>query len=63
MPKKSEVASFIGNFSPVKRRNAILVNSWRHLENQSVLGHVCFESLSFLKGEIGDELNKRAALD
>jgi hypothetical protein len=30
MPKKSVVASFVGNLSPVKRRSAILVRSTRH---------------------------------
>ena len=44
MPKKREVASLVGNFSPVKRRRAIFVRSLRHLN-----------------GEIGDELNSRAA--
>lgn len=43
MPKKREVASLVGNFSPVKRRSAILVRSIRHR-----------------RGEIGEELNKRA---
>jgi len=31
MPKKSDVASLVGNFSPVKRRRAIFVRSIRHL--------------------------------
>lgn len=44
MPKKREVASFVGNLSPVKRRRAILVRRMRHC-----------------RGEIGDELNNRAA--
>lgn len=30
MPKKSVVASFVGNFSPVNRRTAILVRRVRH---------------------------------
>lgn len=30
MPKKRDVASLVGNFSPVKRRRAILVKSIRH---------------------------------
>lgn len=30
IPKKSDVASLVGNFSPVKRRSAIFVNSRRH---------------------------------
>ena len=34
MPKKSVVASFVGNFSPVKRRRAILVRSVRHLRGE-----------------------------
>lgn len=44
MPKKRDVASLVGNFSPVKRRRAIFVSSIRHL-----------------RGDTGDELNKRAA--
>jgi hypothetical protein len=44
MPKKREVASLVGNDSPVKRRRAIFVSSRRHLN-----------------GEIGEELNRRAA--
>ena len=32
MPKKRDVASFVGNFSPVKRRSAILVRRRRHLK-------------------------------
>lgn len=44
MPKKREVASFVGNLSPVKRRRAIFVRRIRHF-----------------RGEIGDELNNRAA--
>ena len=32
MPKKSEVASLVGNFSPVNSRSAILVRSRRHLK-------------------------------
>jgi hypothetical protein len=43
MPKKREVASLVGNLSPVKRRSAIFVRSMRHL-----------------RGEIGEELNRRA---
>lgn len=43
MPKKREVASFVGNLSPVKRSRAILVRSIRHR-----------------RGEIGEELNRRA---
>lgn len=35
MPKKREVASFVGNFSPVKRRRAILVNNMRHLRGDT----------------------------
>lgn len=31
MPKKRVVASFVGNFSPVNSRRAILVRSMRHL--------------------------------
>lgn len=31
IPKKRDVASFVGNLSPVKRRSAILVRSTRHL--------------------------------
>ena len=31
MPKKRDVASFVGNVSPVKRRRAIFVRSIRHL--------------------------------
>ena len=31
MPKKRDVASLVGNLSPVKRRRAILVRSIRHL--------------------------------
>jgi hypothetical protein len=31
MPKKRVVASVVGNFSPVKRRTAILVRRVRHL--------------------------------
>jgi hypothetical protein len=31
MPKKSDVASLVGNFSPVKRRRPIFVRSIRHL--------------------------------
>ena len=34
MPKKREVASFVGNFSPVKRRRAILVRRMRHLRGE-----------------------------
>ena len=30
IPKNMDVASFVGNFSPVKRRRAILVRSIRH---------------------------------
>ncbi len=30
MPKKSDVASFVGNFSPVNNRSVILVSSIRH---------------------------------
>ena len=30
MPKKRDVASLVGNFSPVKRRRAILVSNLRH---------------------------------
>lgn len=30
MPKKREVASLVGNFSPVKRRRAIFVKRMRH---------------------------------
>jgi hypothetical protein len=30
MPKNSVVASFVGNFSPVKRRRAIFVRRTRH---------------------------------
>ena len=30
MPKKSDVASFVGNLSPVKRRRAIFVRRIRH---------------------------------
>lgn len=43
MPKNREVASFVGNLSPVNKRSAILVRRMRHF-----------------RGEIGDELNKRA---
>ena len=35
MPKKREVASLVGNFSPVKRRRAILVRSMRHLRGET----------------------------
>lgn len=35
MPKKSEVASLVGNFSPVKRRRAILVRRMRHLRGET----------------------------
>jgi hypothetical protein len=35
MPKKREVASFTGNFSPVKRRRAILVRRIRHLRGET----------------------------
>lgn len=35
MPKKSEVASLVGNFSPVKRRRAILVSRMRHLRGET----------------------------
>ena len=46
MPKKSVVASFVGNFSPVYRRSAILVRRIRHfrgcigelLNNRAVWG-------------------------
>ena len=31
IPKKRDVASLVGNLSPVKRRRAILVRSMRHL--------------------------------
>lgn len=34
MPKKSVVASFVGNFSPVKRRTAIFVRSVRHFRGE-----------------------------
>src|SRR6186713_1611183 len=34
IPKKSDVASFVGNFSPVKRRRAILVSKRRHLSGE-----------------------------
>lgn len=34
MPKKSEVASFVGNFSPVKSRRAILVRRMRHFRGE-----------------------------
>ena len=34
MAKKREVASFCGNFSPVKRRRAILVSRMRHLRGE-----------------------------
>ena len=34
IPKKSVVASFVGNFSPVKRRRATLVRSVRHLRGE-----------------------------
>ena len=34
MPKKREVASLVGNFSPVKSSNAILVRSMRHLRGE-----------------------------
>ena len=39
------MASLVGNFSPVKRRRAILVRRIRHL-----------------RGEMGDELKRRAGL-
>lgn len=32
IPKKRDVASLVGNLSPVKRRRAILVSSLRHLK-------------------------------
>lgn len=35
MPKKREVASFVGNFSPVKRRRAIFVSNIRHLRGET----------------------------
>ena len=35
MPKNSEVASLVGNLSPVKRRSAILVRSMRHLRGDT----------------------------
>src|SRR5277367_5428243 len=44
MPKKSVVASLVGNFSPVNRRTASFVSRIRHF-----------------RGEIGEELNKRAS--
>jgi hypothetical protein len=34
MPKKRDVASLVGNLSPVKRRSAILVKSIRHLRGE-----------------------------
>lgn len=43
MPKNREVASLVGNLSPVKRRRAILVRRMRHL-----------------RGDTGEELNRRA---
>lgn len=35
MPKNREVASFVGNFSPVKRRRAIFVKRIRHLRGDT----------------------------
>jgi hypothetical protein len=35
MPKKREVASLVGNFSPVERRRAILVRRIRHLRGET----------------------------
>lgn len=35
MPKNREVASLVGNLSPVKRRSAILVRSMRHLRGDT----------------------------
>jgi hypothetical protein len=35
MPKKSEVASFVGNFSPVESRYAILVRRTRHFRGET----------------------------
>lgn len=34
MPKKREVASLVGNLSPVKRRRAILVRRIRHFRGE-----------------------------
>jgi hypothetical protein len=34
MPKKRDVASWVGNFSPVNRRRAILVRRMRHLRGE-----------------------------
>jgi hypothetical protein len=34
MPKKRVVASWVGNFSPVKRRTAILVRRVRHFRGE-----------------------------
>jgi len=35
MPKKREVASLVGNFSPVKRRRAILVRRMRQRRGET----------------------------
>ena len=35
IPKKRDVASLVGNFSPVKRRRAILVRRMRHLRGET----------------------------
>ncbi len=35
MPKKREVASLVGNFSPVKRSRAILVSRMRHFRGDT----------------------------
>jgi hypothetical protein len=35
MPKKRDVASLVGNFSPVKRRSAILVSRMRHFRGDT----------------------------
>ncbi len=45
IPKKREVASLVGNLSPVKSSRAIFVRRIRHL-----------------RGDIGEELNRRAVV-
>jgi hypothetical protein len=47
MPKKSSVASLVGNFSPVNSKRAILVSSIRHFRGE--IG----EELKTRAGEVG----------
>lgn len=68
MPKKSEVASFVGNCSPVKRRTAIFVRRVRHVRGEmgEVLNNRAVEStntVSLFQGGRDAECGQRTVLE